>query len=57
MYPMLSSLAYKSFKGIGSGGSFSKVYLVFCLWWLTLCLIRGKRFGKVHVGKWRGRHI
>jgi hypothetical protein len=31
---MLSSLAYKPFKGIGSGGSCSKVYLVFYLWWL-----------------------
>jgi hypothetical protein len=29
--PMLSNLAYKSFKGIGSGGNCSEVYLVYGL--------------------------
>jgi len=32
--PMLSSLAYKTFKGMGSGGSYSEVYLAYGLWWL-----------------------
>jgi len=34
MCPMLSNLAYKSFKGMGSGDSCYEVYFVFCLWWL-----------------------
>jgi hypothetical protein len=32
--PMLSSLAYMSFKGMGNCGSCSEMYLVFGLWWL-----------------------
>jgi hypothetical protein len=34
MCPMLSNLAYKSFKGMGSGDSCYEVYFVFSLWWL-----------------------
>jgi len=34
IYPMLSSLAYMSFKGMGNGGSCSEMYLAFGLWWL-----------------------
>ena len=32
--PMLSSLTYMSFKGIGNDNSCSEIYLVFGLWWL-----------------------
>jgi hypothetical protein len=31
---MLSSLAYKSFKGMGKCGNYSVMYFVFGLWWL-----------------------
>jgi hypothetical protein len=34
MCQMLSSLAYKSFKGIGKGSNCSVMYFVFYLWWL-----------------------
>jgi hypothetical protein len=34
MCPMLSSLAYKSFKGMGKCGNYSVMYFVFGLWWL-----------------------
>jgi hypothetical protein len=34
MCPMLSSLVYNSFKGMGSGDSCYEVYFVFSLWWL-----------------------
>jgi hypothetical protein len=30
--PMLSNLAYKSFKGIGSGSNYSKVYFIYGFW-------------------------